>query len=132
MNLILQARQSLGVGVPPFQPISLARYSQALGEAGRYAAWLAAVRKELEQGQHAAAGAWCAVHLMCIACWLACMRAIAIWCAVEVWLKNGKVDWSTGCMETLCMVSCVAMNCLGDATARHLWRRGYMLRGRQH
>lgn len=51
-----QARQSLGVGIPPFQPISLTRYSQALGEAQRYAAWLGALRRELQAGQAAVAG----------------------------------------------------------------------------
>jgi hypothetical protein len=58
INLIYpQARQSLGLGSPPFQPISLSRYSQALGEAGRYAAWLAAVRRELEASEAAVTGA---------------------------------------------------------------------------
>lgn len=44
------------MGIPPFQPISLTRYSQALGEAQRYAAWLGALRRELQAGQAAVAG----------------------------------------------------------------------------
>lgn len=51
--LRLQTRQALGVGSPTFQPISLARYSQALGEVARYASWVDDVSQDIQAAQHA-------------------------------------------------------------------------------